>query len=310
MKCVRVHGIGQSDRVCDAVARAIVTEYEARDASSRLDIRVVGGRGAMFVSGNVTSSADFDVSSVVKRALAEINPSYDIEPFISFEASPLARKDGGYALEPVEVIGYATAETPEAWPRDLVRSRRILQRLEEVRAQDAEWFWLGPDCSVTYVRNEQGVRWSIDVEHVDSVSLDEVRSRIVSTIQSETDPSEIIRVNEGGAKTVGGLFARVGTSGVLHVDGWTSHLLPSSASGVGKESSHPENEGATRLRAFAKRLVQEEKGKVVLARAIWLPDESRPYTVQIRNERGEDLTHQISRDELDLRQKSATIGGV
>src|SRR5690349_18557812 len=76
---------GHPDEACDLVAEAIVDEYMRRDPASRVRVSVSGGRGVMFVAGDVLSQADFDVSALVKRTLGSLGITDDVEPFVSLE---------------------------------------------------------------------------------------------------------------------------------------------------------------------------------------------------------------------------------
>ncbi len=293
MAFVRVLGAGHPDQLCDSIARAIVLEYTTRDPQARVDIRVNGGQGAVFVSGMVASTADFDVATLVKRTMAQVNPAYDIEPFIALDTvSRLNRMHVG-SMEPVEVIGYAVADTASSWPREAECARAILTHLEMLRATDPEWFWLGPDLSVTYASGQTRADLLVDAEHVDSVSLDQVRERLASVLVSLVPNQCQLHINRGGVMTTGGLFGGVGSSGRISTHGWIGSLIPSSPAGTGKEDRHPLNAGAHLMRVQAKRLVEEELGKAILARATWFPDETRPTHIRIRNERGEDLSERV-----------------
>ena len=57
---------GLPDKVCD---NAFLDAYLSEDKSSRCGIEVMGGKGKIFVTGEVTSRAKVDVQSIVKRVL-------------------------------------------------------------------------------------------------------------------------------------------------------------------------------------------------------------------------------------------------
>lgn len=290
MAFVRVVGAGHADRLCDDIARGIVLEYHARDPHARLDIRVSGGRSAVFVSGTVASTADFDVASLVKRVLAQVNPAYDIEPFIALDTTSRLNRVTVGSIEPVEVIGYAVAGTQSNWPREAECVRSLLTHIETTRSTNPDWFWLGPDISVACASTRTRVDILVDVEHVDAFSVEQVRTQLTTELTPLLPAGAKLHVNRAGAMTAGGLFGRVGSSGLMSTYGWTGSLIPASVSGIGKEDGHPLNAGARTLRMQAQRLVQEGRGKAVLARAIWFPDETHPAQVRIRNERGEDMS--------------------
>ena len=67
---------GHPDKVCDQISDALLDAYLSGDKKSRCGIEVVGGKGKIFVTGEVTSNAIVDIESVVKRVLKDIG--YDI----------------------------------------------------------------------------------------------------------------------------------------------------------------------------------------------------------------------------------------
>src|SRR5512147_2353597 len=82
---------GHPDHACDLVAEAIVDEYLRRDPTSRVRLSVSGGRGVLFIAGDVCSQADFDVSAIVKRTVGSLGVTDDLEAFVSLEPVPSER---------------------------------------------------------------------------------------------------------------------------------------------------------------------------------------------------------------------------
>src|SRR5579859_6780199 len=118
MRSARIKLPGHPDSVCDIVAEALVDEYLRRDPQTRIDVSVSGGHGALFIAGDVASSADFDAAALVSRTLGSLGVMDEVEPFVSLEAvvaEQLPSFSCGAEL-PVTVVGYATSETPELVP--------------------------------------------------------------------------------------------------------------------------------------------------------------------------------------------------
>ena len=57
---------GHPDKVCDQISDALLDAYLEQDPNSRCGIEVVGGKGKIFVTGEVTSKAKVDVESIIK----------------------------------------------------------------------------------------------------------------------------------------------------------------------------------------------------------------------------------------------------
>ena len=70
---------GHPDKVCDQISDALLTEYLKGDENSRCGIEVAGGKGVIFITGEVTSKADVNVKEVVERTLFDIGYQDEME---------------------------------------------------------------------------------------------------------------------------------------------------------------------------------------------------------------------------------------
>ncbi len=299
MSLVRVRGPGEPDQACDLVAAAIVEEYVRRDPNARLNIRVSGGYGALFVAGEVLSSADFDVSSVVRRTLVSNGVSASMEPFIALERMSPAWATSVGARETTTVIGYATLETESLFPKAVDWSRQVAQEIERRRTGDVEWYWLGSDYTVL-VDDENGKpSFHLRLEHADQMKVGDVRGR-VDTLIRERFPEAKIQVNPAGEELKMGLISRIGSSGRASSLDFYGSRLPDVVSGVGYTPSHPWNVGSAMARSIARELVRLGQGKAVLVQATWLPLEACPHMIRVRNEQGKDLAAFVDPIRFDL----------
>lgn len=289
---------GHPDTVCDLVAEAVVDEYVRRDPGTRIRLAVNGGHGALFVSGDVKSKADFDVSALVRRTVASLGVLDELEPFVSIEASDaedasriVVGQDG-----PVTVTGYATSETPEFVPATVALARRIAKELDERRRTDQDWFWLGPDGDVTTSagRTEPDAVF-LQIEH-GSKPLADARTDIQKLVR-HIAPGCSVRVNESGPTDVRGLARRMGGGG-RRTSPYGS-AIPFGVGVVGMDLRSPEKAGAWLVRASARSLVASG-AKAALVQATYLPGDRVPSLVVARDERGTDLTAKVPRESLAL----------
>ncbi len=299
MSVARVRGPGEPDQACDLVAAAIVEEYVRRDPDARLNIRVSGGYGALFVAGEVLSQADFDVSAVVRRALSTNGITATMEPFIALERMNQAWASPVGTREALTVTGYATQETESLFPKSVAWARQAAQELERRRTGDAEWYWLGSDYTVTAVEENGIPSFVIRAEHVDQMGVAQVREAIEGLLRSRF-PRAKFKINPAGEEIKSGLTSRIGSSGRATAMDQYGSRLPPTANGVGYAPSHPSNAASALARSVARELVRAGKGKAVMVQATWLPLEARPQALRIRNERGEDLSALIEVDRFDL----------
>lgn len=299
MSWARVRGPGHPDVACDVVAATIVEEYVRRDPKTRIDVRVSGGQGVLFVAGSVQSTADFDVSDVVSRSVGALGVIDSLEPFITIEPMPSVWAPDVGARDLVHVVGYATGETESFLPMSTHVARVIASGIERLRTGDPEWFWLGPDYEVVVSDRKSSLICWLRVEHSDSISLADVRERIHGVCIGLV-PSIEVRVNVAGEEHIAGFRSRIGSSGrASSFDGF-GMFLPVSLSGVGREPVHPLNAGSWFARSLARELVARQQGSAIMVHAVWSPMATRPEWIHVRNERGADLSALVSRSAFDL----------
>ncbi|MBU2509369.1 hypothetical protein KKE33_03260 [Patescibacteria group bacterium] len=298
MRSATVRLPGHPDQACDLVAEAIIDEYLRRDPNSRIRLSVSGGRGVIFVSGDVVSQADFDVSDLIKRTLGSLGITDEVEPLISLEPVTSERiVSARLSSESLVIItGYATLETPDGIPATTSLARRVAKRLHEKREVDPEWFWLGPDAEVTVVAEKtKPSRVIINIEH-SSESLDIVRSRIISEL-ADMAPGTIFETNITGPNERRGLTLASGASG--RTPNVYGSLIPLPSEYIGHDPFSVEKAGAWLTRQAALKLVN--KGAcAVLVQAAYLPGDFKPAFLKARDERGNDLSADINLDDLSL----------
>ncbi len=112
------------DKLCDQISDAILDAYLAKDPDSRVAAEVCGGHGVVFVTGEITSRAgDIDIEKIVKRIAGD---NVEVHTKIVAQSPEIAQGvDTGGAGDQGIMIGYATDETPEMLPREVVLSRNL-----------------------------------------------------------------------------------------------------------------------------------------------------------------------------------------
>ena len=289
----RVLGPAAPDMACDLVAMAVCEEYLRRDPASRLDIRVSGGQGALFVAGTVMSSADFDVSSVVRRTLAQLDPSLTPEPFISIEAPTKP-----FSSAPVSAFGYATSETTSLFPPVVELAREAARELVRRLRTDADWFWLYGDLEVVAEQRGEGPTLFVRAATTEGIARAEATTLITEALQGHTKAERLFVDLDAGASA--GMSQRVGSSGSSLASTGFGSALPLSGLVVGKELQSPSVLGTALARAAARELVRAGAAKAAAVEIIWRDAQTRPASIRARDEQGRDLTSLIDRERLDL----------
>ncbi|HIS11687.1 MAG TPA: methionine adenosyltransferase, partial [Candidatus Onthocola stercoravium] len=70
---------GHPDKVCDQISDAILDECLKQDKQSRCGIEVAGGKGKIFITGEISTKAKINVQDIVKRVLRDVGYSTEYE---------------------------------------------------------------------------------------------------------------------------------------------------------------------------------------------------------------------------------------
>ena len=136
------------DKLCDQISDAILDAYLKEDPDARVAAETCGGHGVVFVTGEITSTAsEIDIPAIVHRIAGD-----DIEVHTKVvKQSPeiAAGVDTGGAGDQGIMIGYASDETPEMLPREVVLARRLNQFIYERYPYDGKTqITIAPDNSI------------------------------------------------------------------------------------------------------------------------------------------------------------------
>ena len=130
---------GHPDKVADQISDALLDAYMRDDKNSRCAIETVGGKGKIFITGEVTSKSHVDVESVVKLVLTDIgyDTNYEIINNIGIQSPDIAQGvDIGGAGDQGMMFGYACRETPEMLPTAQVILQQLAKMYDELRSRD------------------------------------------------------------------------------------------------------------------------------------------------------------------------------
>ncbi len=117
---------GHPDKICDQISDAILDAYLARDQKARVAVEVCGGHGTVFLTGEVSATVHIDPLPIVHRLAGNV----EVIDRIAKQSPEIARGvDTGGAGDQGIMVGYATSETPELLPLEVVLARDLNQYL-------------------------------------------------------------------------------------------------------------------------------------------------------------------------------------
>ena len=133
---------GHPDKVADQISGALLNWLMSEDPKSRAGIEVLGGKGLIVVTGEVTTKGVFNttiVKQIVRQTLKDIgyNPDrYEIINNIGLQSPDIAQGvDIGGAGDQGMMFGYACRDTREYLPTAMVILQKFAKAYDELRKQ-------------------------------------------------------------------------------------------------------------------------------------------------------------------------------
>lgn len=287
--------LGEPNHLCDLVASRVVEAYLDRDPETRIRCHVCGGNGSLFITGEFSSSADFDVAQSIRSFLAKMGILDELEPFVSLD--PVSSERLGIfrngALQPVFSFGYATPETRCLLPTSVVLARNVISLLLYARRSQSDFFWMGLNGRVTV--SQRIISIHLDIGEQDPVYV----RRILPNYLYENGISRAFRIAVYPCIPYlrSGLDAAFGASGSPSFP--YGAFLPSVSFASGQDPCSASWQAPLVARAIAVRLCRKYQTPVFVSLG-YAPGEIAPLSFRIRDACGRDLSADISRDQMRL----------
>ena len=130
---------GHPDKCCDQMGAAILAECVKQDKNTRAGIEITGGKGKIFVTGEVTTKAKFNVEKIVKRVLSDVGykTNYKIIDNLGKQSPDIAQGvDVGGAGDQGMMYGYACNDTDKMLPTAMVILQEFALYYDLIRTYD------------------------------------------------------------------------------------------------------------------------------------------------------------------------------
>ena len=244
------------DKLCDQISDAILDAYFAKDPDARVAAEVCGGHGVVFVTGEITSTADVDIPSIVKRIAGD---NVEVHTKIVKQSPEIAQGvDTGGAGDQGIMIGYACDETPELLPLEVVLSRRLNQYIFEKHPYDGKTqITIAPDGTIDSI-----------VASFQNVPKDELEKLVREFIEANKLAGKLeLHINPAGDWSQGGFDADTGLTGrKLIVDNYGPRVAIGGGCYSGKDPSKVDRSAAYMARRIAVDYLRKRKAHEVLVR--------------------------------------------
>lgn len=260
------------DKLCDQISDAVLDAHLALDPNARVAVDVAGGHGTVFVTGEVTSVASVDVESIVRRIAGDVEVINKLAP----QSVEIAQGvDIGGAGDQGIMIGYATSETPELLPLEVVLSRTLNQELYEHWPYDGKTqVTLDGATIVSIVASFQNAQHD-ELQNVVKVWLDE---QSIATVSTDVQ----LFINPAGDWQVGGFEADAGLTGrKLAVDNYGPRIPIGGGAFSGKDPSKVDRSAAYIARKIAVEYLQKRNASEVFVRLAYAIGHDQPLEATV-----------------------------
>ena len=201
---------GHPDKLCDLISDKILDCYLSQDKNSRVACETVVGKDTVFITGEITSSANVDVEKIARETIKSIGyfgENIDIDyktckiiTNISKQSTDIALGVEKGAGDQGMMFGFACNETEELMPLPIFLAHKLAIKLSTIRKNN-ELQYLGPDGKVQItVEYDNDAPKRVDtivvsVQHKSDIDLDILKKDIIEKAISQVIPSKYIDEN-------------------------------------------------------------------------------------------------------------------
>lgn len=295
---------GHPDKMCDQISDAVLDAVLAADPEGRVACEAMVKDQAVYVAGEITTSAVLDVEHLVRQTIEQIGYT---DPEAGFTADAcnvqvnLTRQshdihigvETGGAGDQGLMFGYACSETDVLMPFALMAAHKLCQRLADVRRQKIVDF-LRPDgkaqVTVEYA-DEVPVRVDtvvVSTQHKPTVTMNALHEAIREYVIKPVIPANMLDektkyyINPTGRFVTGGPVGDCGLTGrKIIVDTYGGAAHHGGGSFSGKDPTKVDRSASYMARYIAKNIVAAglaRRAEVQLAYAIGVAE---PVSVMI-----------------------------
>lgn len=278
---------GHPDKVCDQISDALLDAFLQDDKHSRCGIEVMGGKGKIFITGEVTSNSQVDAEKIVRRVLKDvgyidqngsaINIVESGDPAEIEIVNNLGRQSHDIALGTNDEIGgagdqgmmfgFACNDTPEYKPIAMHLLQEFSKFYDQLRIKDQRFLPDGKTQITGVYDRKMHLKkikdWTISYQNTekDRDTTDKILIDQAKTLAEKYGLKvQKFLINPTGKFLIGGFQGDAGLTGrKIVVDSYQSFAPVGGGAFSGKDPSKVDRSGAYKAREIAIRYLKERK---------------------------------------------------
>lgn len=312
---------GHPDKVSDQISDALLDEFLAHDANSKVAVETLVTTGQVIVAGEVKSNTYVDVQETVRQVINRIgytkaeyrfdgdscgvlNAIHEQSPDINRGVDKADKMDQG-AGDQGMMFGFATDETDNYMPLPLDLSHRILVELAVIRREQKQMTYLRPDSKSqvtieynddhspkrihTIVVSTQHDEFDADEPMLAKIKKDvieilipRVKAQLPERVQALFNDAIIYHVNPTGKFVIGGPHGDTGLTGrKIIVDTYGGRGAHGGGAFSGKDPSKVDRSAAYAARHIAKNMVAAGVAKEMLVQLSYAIGVAKPVGIYV-----------------------------
>ena len=311
---------GHPDKVADQISDALIDNFLAFDADSKVACETLVTTGQVFLAGEVKSNAYLDVQKIARDVIKKIGYTkgeymfdcnscsvlsaiHEQSPDINQGVDKTDKKLQG-AGDQGMMFGYATKETENYMPLALDLAHKILIELADIRREDKEIKYLRPDAksqvTLEYNDNNEPVRIDsivVSTQHDDfdeeKAMLAKIKADIINILIPRVKkkyPTFVhlfnddinYHINPTGKFVIGGPHGDTGLTGrKIIVDTYGGKGAHGGGAFSGKDPSKVDRSAAYATRHIAKNIVAAGVADEILVQVSYAIGVAQPMGIYV-----------------------------
>lgn len=311
---------GHPDKVADQISDALIDNFLAFDAESKVACETLVTTGQVILAGEVKSKTYLDVQSIAREVIRKIGYTKSEYMFEANSCGVLsaiheqsadinqgvdrASKEEQGAGDQGMMFGYATNETAEYMPLALKLSHQLLEELAALRRENYEITYLRPDAksqvTLEYSDDNKPVRIDaivVSTQHDDFADEPTMLAKIKKDIIEILIPRVIAKnpqyahlfndaikyhINPTGKFVIGGPHGDTGLTGrKIIVDTYGGKGAHGGGAFSGKDPSKVDRSAAYATRHIAKNLVAAGVADEILVQVSYAIGVAEPTSINV-----------------------------